>query len=171
MYYSKRQILIAALGTILLGCLLHFVYRWFPNAFTALLSPVNESIWEHGKILVWPYLLAALWLTWGRPGAIRPFLLALPIMVILMLVLGYLYHVTFGGEALWVDLLLYGVCVAVGFWLPLQFSGPFSSPRWMIPVFAAVLLVVLIGLFTLWPPQTLLFADLSSAGAWFPLPC
>ena len=171
MYYDKRHVLTAALGTMVLGCLLHFLYGWFPNALTALFSPVNESLWEHIKILLWPYLLAAAWLTWKRPGAIRPFFLALPLMCLMMLVLGYLYHISLGGEALWVDLLIYVAVIAFGFWLPLQFSGPFSSPRWVIPILLTVLLILLVGLFTLWPPQTLLFADLSSAGAWFPLPC
>ena len=41
----------------------------------------------------------------------------------------------------------------------------------MIPFFICAVLIVLLGLFTLYPPNTLLFVDLSSAGAWFPLPC
>lgn len=170
-YYDKRHIVSAALGAIILGAMLHFLYGWFPNALTALISPINESIWEHTKILVWPYLLAASWLTWKRPGAIRPFLLALPLMCLIMLVVGYLYHVSLGGEAFWVDLLLYVAVMAFGFWFPLQFSGPFSTPGWMIPIFICAVLIVLLGLFTLYPPNTLLFVDLSSAGAWFPLPC
>ena len=101
----------------------------------------------------------------------RPFFLALPLMCLLMLVLGYLYHVTLRGEALWVDLLLFLAIMSFGFWLATRFSGPFSSPLWLIPGAAVLVLALLLVLFTLWPPQTLLFADLSSAGAWFPLPC
>ena len=171
MYYHKRRLLTGLVSALLLGTLLHFVYGWFPNALTSLFSPVNESLWEHGKLLFWPYLLAALWLTWGRPGAIRPFLLALPVMLLFQLAAGYLYHVTLGGEALWVDLLLFLAVMTFGFWFPLRFSGPFSSPLWLLPVAAVVGLGLLLGLFTLWPPQTLLFADLSSAGAWLLLPC
>ena len=171
MYYDKRRLLTAALGALLLGCLLHFLYPWFPNALTALIAPTNESIWEHVKLLLWPYLLAAAWLTWQRPGAIRPFLLALPLMCLLMLALGYAYHIRLRGETLWVDLAITLLVLAFGFWFPLRFSGPFTSLRWHLPLLACALLIFLTGLFTLWPPQGLLFADLSAAGAWFPLPC
>lgn len=37
------------------GC--HFIYEWFPNALTAIFFPINESIWEHMKLLATPYLL------------------------------------------------------------------------------------------------------------------
>lgn len=43
----------AALGLWLL-------HRTFPCPLTALLSPVNGSPWEMGKLLFWPYLPAAL---------------------------------------------------------------------------------------------------------------
>ena len=35
----------------LAGSCLHFVYALWPNGLTALLAPVNESLWEHVKIL------------------------------------------------------------------------------------------------------------------------
>lgn len=31
--------------------LCHFIYNWFPNIFTSIFFPVNESIWEHMKML------------------------------------------------------------------------------------------------------------------------
>ena len=34
-----------------LSFLWHFMYEWFPNFFTAIFFPVNESIWEHMKII------------------------------------------------------------------------------------------------------------------------
>lgn len=34
-----------------LSFLWHFMYDWFPNFFTAIFFPVNESIWEHMKII------------------------------------------------------------------------------------------------------------------------
>ncbi len=34
-----------------LSFLWHFIYDWFPSVFTAIFFPVNESIWEHMKII------------------------------------------------------------------------------------------------------------------------
>lgn len=39
---------------------LQLLYRAFPCPLTALLTPVNHSPWELGKLLYWPYLAGAL---------------------------------------------------------------------------------------------------------------
>ncbi len=47
--------------TSLFGTLLHFLYDWLGNArWIAPFSGVNESTWEHMKLLFWPMLLFAL---------------------------------------------------------------------------------------------------------------
>ena len=41
-----------------LGVLLHFTYEWSgDNAVVGLFSAVNESTWEHLKLLFFPFLL------------------------------------------------------------------------------------------------------------------
>ncbi|MFQ7549323.1 MAG: DUF6512 family protein [Blautia marasmi] len=49
---------IGILFTILLGSLSHFFNEWSGNFFlVGLFSPVNESVWEHLKLLFFPALL------------------------------------------------------------------------------------------------------------------
>ena len=38
----------------ILGTLLHFTYRW--SGRNPLIAPVNESVWEHMKLLFFPML-------------------------------------------------------------------------------------------------------------------
>lgn len=45
------------LFTLLVGTLLHFVYDWFGGSFWAVLGAVNESTWEHLKLVFWPIVL------------------------------------------------------------------------------------------------------------------
>ena len=104
MVYGKKQLILAFVLTVLAGSGLHFVYGLCPNGVTALFSPVNESIWEHGKILFWPYLAAAVWLTWGRPTGLRPWLLVGVGICLLMFGIGYLLHVVLGWDSLAADL-------------------------------------------------------------------
>ncbi len=170
-YYGKKTLLWTALVTILLGGALHFLYQYLPGSISALLSPINESLWEHVKLVYWPYLLAAFWLNRGRPGGIRPWLLVLPGLCALMLLLGYLYHITLSGEAMWVDFAIYVLVMGLGFWLPTQFSGPFQGVKWMLPFALTVIVGAMIAVFTLAPPDHILFVDLSSASAWFQIPC
>ena len=56
---SKSALLLFVVAT-LAGACLHFVYALFPNAVTACFSPVQESLWEHLKLLYWPHLAASL---------------------------------------------------------------------------------------------------------------
>ena len=44
--------------TVLVGTGVHFLYDWSPNVLFAMLSPVRESVWEHGKLIFWPMLAA-----------------------------------------------------------------------------------------------------------------
>lgn len=47
---------------VILGSLLHFVYEWSGNNFiVGLFSPVNESVWEHLKLLFFPMLFLTVW--------------------------------------------------------------------------------------------------------------
>lgn len=57
---SEGKILISTLVIFLVSCLLHFIYDWFPSSFTSLLFPVNESIWEHNKIIMGAFLIWAI---------------------------------------------------------------------------------------------------------------
>lgn len=43
-----------------LSVLSHFMYEWCNNFIFSILFPVNESIWEHMKLLVTPVLIYAL---------------------------------------------------------------------------------------------------------------
>lgn len=44
-----------------IGALMHFIYSWFPNPVTALFSPINESVWEHLKMLILPITLVGIY--------------------------------------------------------------------------------------------------------------
>lgn len=161
---TKKQVLfyLAAAGA---GVLLHFLFHWFPNPVTALISPVRESIWEHVKILYFPLLLASLLITRGGGGAGRaPWLLGTLAVCAIMLGAGYLYHVILRGESLYVDLALYFVLLAVAFLLP-RVLWPLCE--WPGTDKAAVALTVLLGAlivwFTFFPPAGALFADMGGA--------
>ena len=49
---SLKKIKIIGIITIFaLSFLYHFLYQWFPNPIFSIIFPVNESIWEHMKLL------------------------------------------------------------------------------------------------------------------------
>lgn len=168
---SKKAIVAFVLATLAGSCL-HFVYTLFPNPITALFSPVNESLWEHLKIIFWPGLVAALALSRGEERwMLAPRLLCLLVASAGMLGVGYLYHIPLGGEALAFDLCLYVLMMALCFLLPSAFQKPFQNSRRDLVFLLAAALGAAILLFTFLPPGLLLFTDLSGANTWSQIPC
>lgn len=57
--HSLRSLhVIGAIFTLIAGTLLHFVWEWSGRSnFTAVFSAVNESTWEHLKLLFVPFIL------------------------------------------------------------------------------------------------------------------
>ena len=45
---------------IILSVVCHFVYTWCPNFITSIFFPVNESIWEHMKIIFTSICIASI---------------------------------------------------------------------------------------------------------------
>ena len=56
------------LWTSAAGTLLHFLYEWNGGAVTAVLGAVNESVWEHMKLLVIPAVLLTAVQIWTIGG-------------------------------------------------------------------------------------------------------
>ena len=56
----KKIKIINVVFLFLLSFLWHFMYDWFSNTIFALVFPVNESIWEHMKIIYYCLLLGSI---------------------------------------------------------------------------------------------------------------
>lgn len=156
----KRSYLIAAIAAAAAGTALHFLYEVSPNLISALLSPVNESVWEHLKLLFWPTLAAALVLSARAPCRIRTwsgFLAALLVMPAFLLVLYYLLRaVGVAGTA--ADIGLYCLTMLAGFWLAwyLQKNGKLAKHTG-IPLMLVILYGSSLILFTFAAPPLPIF--------------
>lgn len=53
----KKIKIIGIFVIFILSFIFHFMYEWFPNTLFSILFPVNESIWEHMKLIITPTLL------------------------------------------------------------------------------------------------------------------
>ena len=56
----KKIKIIGVFLIFILSFISHFMYEWFPNTLFSILFPVNESIWEHMKLIVTPVLIFSL---------------------------------------------------------------------------------------------------------------
>lgn len=115
----KKRYAIAAITAAVLGCGLHFLYDILPNALVAVFAPINESPWEHLKLLFWPTLIAAGVLAWksrNREGTWSAFFLAELVMPLALLSV-FAALVATGADSVVADILLYFLTMFGGFFL------------------------------------------------------
>ncbi|MBR6676755.1 MAG: hypothetical protein IKL24_05435 [Clostridia bacterium] len=151
--------------TGLIGTLLHFLYDWTGGSiFSAPFSGVNESTWEHMKLLYFPLLIFALlqsiffrdvrsfpciklWgIFWG--------LLAIPILF-------YTINGAFGKTPDWMNITIFFVSAAIAFLLETYLFKKdsvrcaYRKKAWVVIIFIGLLFVI----FTFYPPKIPLFKD------------
>lgn len=116
----KKRWIAAAFLAALFGTAMHFFYDVWPSPLVGLFAPVSESVWEHLKLLYWPFLLFGGWLAHGSQVPAKTwngFLLSQLIMPAALLSAYYVLRCGFAVEGLWVDILLYYLALALGFFL------------------------------------------------------
>lgn len=127
-----RTFLLAAVLAGLAGSALHFLHDALPNPLTALISPVNESVFEHLKLLFWPSLAAGAFLarrTEQRAGlwsAVFAGVLAMPVF---LLGVYYVLFCALGIESLAADIALYFLALLAGFGLAWRLDSSGRAER------------------------------------------
>lgn len=121
----RRHLLVWELAgvvfTVMAGFLLHFVYEWSGGSpLAAAFSAVNESTWEHMKLLFFPMFLFSA-VQAGFLGRTYPNILAVRAVstlvgVGLIPVLFYTYTGVLGYHLLWADIAVF-VLAALGAFL------------------------------------------------------
>lgn len=114
----KKWFVFFCAASTALGCIWHFLYDWVPVPLIGLFAPVDESVWEHLKLLLWPVVPAAAVLAWRsqRPKAVLSgFLTAILLMPVVLLSVYYVAGGAFLIGGLFFDIGLYVVTMVFGF--------------------------------------------------------
>lgn len=103
--------------TSLCGTLLHFLYEWLGDAvWIAPFSGVNESTWEHMKLLFWPMFLYAVFQSFffrdrGDFWCVK--LRGIVLGLLLIPVLFYTYNGAVGKSPDWLNIAIFFISDAV----------------------------------------------------------
>ena len=149
------------------GTALHFLYQWSGESVAAApFAAVNESVWEHMKLLFWPMLLWA-----GAERAVlggysRGFWPAKALGTLLGLALIPALYYTYTGalevSVMWVDIAIFFVAAAAAFLAETRMLARDWRCRGGARASALVLLLLLSAAFilcTFVPPRVPLFRD------------
>ncbi len=165
----KRSIelwqLIGFAVTSLGGTLLHFLYDWLGGAaWIAPFSGVNESTWEHMKILFWPAFLYALLQSFffrDREDFWCVKLRGILLGLLLVPVLFYIYNGVIGQSPDWINIAIFFVSAAAAYIHETKLFRA-EKPKCLAPKLALAVLwgiAILFAVFTFATPELDIFKD------------
>ena len=101
------------------GTILHFLYEWSGEViWIAPISGINESTWEHMKLLFWPMLIFAFVQSFFFKDRtdfwcvkLRGILLGITLIPIIY----YTYNGTIGKSPDWINIAIFFICAAIVF--------------------------------------------------------
>lgn len=159
-YWQIVGFLLTAAG----GTLLHFLFDLTGETTgAALISAVNESTWEHMKLLFYPMVLFALveFFLWGSEFQSFWWVKLAGILEGLGLIPVLFYTGIWGISVDWINILIFFIAAGVSLWVETRlFQADLSCHITPIPAF--ILICLLAGLFvrfTFSPPRIPLFQD------------
>ena len=162
--YSIAGIIVVSV----MGTIAHFVYEWTgQNKLIGLFTAVNESTWEHMKLLFFPMLLyyVFVWLKVRKraPEALPALLIAILIGTCLIPVLFYTYTGILGFMITAANLAIYYVSVITAFiiFYLIATHCRFEEVN-IILYFIITLFICMFFLFTYDPPELGIFIDPAS---------
>ena len=135
----------------------HFMYDWFSNSIFSIIFPVNESIWEHMKLIVTPVLFFSIFeyiLYNNKKILYNNFILSYVISTIMgivcYLILYLPVHYLFGHSSIFAILLLFFIFILVEL---VSYSN-------IIGVLSIIVIYIIFGYLTYNPIKNDLFYDI-----------
>lgn len=151
--------------TSLFGTLLHFLYEWTDNSLLAApFSGVNESTWEHMKLLFWPMLVfAAVQSIFFKERdnfwyvKLRGILLGLSLIPLLF----YTYNGVIGKSPDWINIAIFFVSAAVAYIFEARLLNSYklSCPHKRLSIVLLIIIGAAFIVFTFATPRLGIFRD------------
>ena len=161
----KKIKIISIFGMFTLCFLTHFLYNWFSNVLFSIFFPVNESIWEHMKmmtssILIWSILEYFIYKKYriNHNNFYLSLFLEVSLSIIIFLII-YLPIYHFTGSVFILNIIvlfisLYFINVISYYILCLR-----PLHKEVLGVIGIILLYIIFGLLTYNPPYNYIFFD------------
>lgn len=156
----KRIAIIDIIFIFLFSFITHNIYNWFPSTLTSIFFPVNESIWEHQKMI---FITVLIW------GLVEYFLLknkcannsnlititvATAIANILIFLILYIPVNEIFEESRTAELIVYLVSIIITQYIGYKLFSVNIPPQLnLISILVIPLIIIIFGLLTYKPPH------------------
>ena len=159
----KRFCVIGFLVTTILGVISHFVYEWTGGNFlVGLFFPMNESTWEHMKLLFFPMFLFAL--VAGKkmerqyPCIYNAMFTGILVGLALIPTLFYTYSGILGFFVDWVNIAVYVLSVLVAYIVVYRVALTCRNKNPMVLRIVMYVLLVAFMVFSVYPSKLGIFS-------------
>lgn len=159
----KSYLILGIIFVSILGTLFHFAYKWSGNnIFFGLFTPINESIWEHTKLLFFPMLIYSFCLN-KKTGKEYPCLNSAMISgmlsgVLMIIVMFYTYTDIIGFHTAFADIAIFYISVILAFYIAYKLTLSCKADKYHTLLQALqIAMICLFIIFTFSPPDIPLF--------------
>ncbi len=169
---KKRLLVFEIIGALLVSLgayVFHFLYQWSGENFAVgLISATNESVFEHTKILFFPYLIYSVIEYFFVNVELKRYIVAKSITAVLLFVLViavfYIYTGIIGYHISYVDMILAFLYIFLAFFISYKLITSRADIEkhmvWAVPL---VLILLFAGVFfSIYPPHIPLFFDMQN---------
>lgn len=158
--------------TIILGVIFHFIYDLSSNSFLiGLFFPINESIWEHLKLVLLPITIFGIIYSYihkENSNIINNFWYYISMSVILSMLIipisHYTYKFIFKSVPDFINIIIYILSIIISFYylyknVSNEYINPSSKNKNSTGIILITILFLTFIIFTIYPPRLELFRD------------
>ncbi len=164
---QRTRIIIRYLFVVLFGVFLHFAYELSGgNPIVGLFAPINESVWEHLKLLFFPMLVLTIWDLFTSYRNDLNFLPPRTIGILsgLAFIVIFYYTITgiIGMDIAWINIVIFLLAVAYAFWLERKICAKHKKLSITWAIIILVVFILLFIVFTIAPPPLGIFIPMAA---------
>lgn len=148
--------------TFILGTFLHFTYNLSnQNQIVALFSAINESVWEHLKLLYFPMLITLIigYLIYGKtfPNFVCAKTIGMLIAMVFTVIFHYTYTGIIGKHIAVIDIGSFFVATIIGEYVSYKLISSMFKCKDKVWIFILIIFFICFTIFTYFPLNLAIF--------------
>ena len=161
----KKWQIFASIFCLILGTILHFTYEWFNyNVIVGLFSTINESVWEHLKLLFYPMFFISIIGYFKIGRKLCNYLYAqmywIVFALIFVVVFFYTYTGIIGRSFFLLDIASFIIGILLGEYIVYKMLKQKEMCKLeALSIITSIIILLCFLIFTIYPPILPLFED------------
>ena len=152
-----------------ISAIIHSLYKWFPCTLTAIFFPVNESIWEHNKMIIFAFFI---WMFIeyfkfkDKRAIINNLVSALCCIISVMVIfIPVFFLILKTNDNVIVTLIIYFICICISQYISYKLYKDYSLENLdKSAIVIWITLFIINAILSFYPPHLKIFYDYNEKG-------